>query len=215
LNPRHQLPYDRWVTLLAQEAQVAAIQKPPHLYVLAGDSISLWFPKEWLPLGMNWLNQGISGETAAGLRKRLNLLDEVRPEAIFVMIGINDLIRATDPQSILEEQRAIVRYLKAKHPQTQIVVQSILPHSGSGATWEGRDRLLAIPSDRIQRLNRDLQAMAQAEGVAYLDLWPLFSDREGLLRLELTTDGLHLNDQGYIVWGAALQLFSARELQQK
>ncbi|MGA1263753.1 MAG: GDSL-type esterase/lipase family protein [Prochlorothrix sp.] len=211
-NPRHQLSYERWVALLAQEADVAATQKPAHLSVLAGDSISLWFPEELIPQGVNWLNQGISGETAGGLRQRLYLFDQVDAEVIFVMIGINDLIKGTAPETVAQEQQTIVRNLKSQHPRSKIVVQSILPHSGPGATWEGRDRLLALPNSKIYALNQTLEAMAQEEGVYFLDLWPLFSDNQGNLRLTLSSDGLHLNDQGYLVWATALQLFRHLQL---
>ncbi|HAX89511.1 MAG TPA: lysophospholipase, partial [Cyanobacteria bacterium UBA11370] len=61
LGERHQLNYQQWVALLEQEAQVIAEQKPEHLAVLLGDSISLWFPNELLPPDQKWLNQGISG----------------------------------------------------------------------------------------------------------------------------------------------------------
>lgn len=211
-NPRHQLSYERWVALLAQEADVAATQKPAHLSVLAGDSISLWFPEELLPQGVNWLNQGISGETAGGLRQRLYLFDQVDAEVIFVMIGINDLMKGTAPATVAQEQQTIVRHLKSQHPRSKIVVQSILPHSGPGATWEGRDRLLALPNSKIYALNQTLEAMAEKEGVYFLDLWPLFSDNQGNLRLALSSDGLHLNDQGYLVWATALQLFRHLQL---
>jgi len=46
----------------------------------------------------------------------------------------------------------------------------------------------------------------------YLDLYPMFSDAEGNLQTELSTDGLHLNEQGYLVWRSALQLFGQIQL---
>lgn len=204
LGPRHLLNYQQWVALLEKEADVVAAQKPEHLAILAGDSISLWFPNELLPPTQNWLNQGISGETSAGLLNRLELFDRTQPNVIFVMIGINDLIRGVNDETILANQQMIVRYLRQVHPQTQIVVQSILPHGADKATWEGRDRLLSIPNSRIQDINKQIQAIAKEEGVIYLDLHPLFADAKGNLKPELSTDGLHLNSQGYTVWRNAL-----------
>ena len=90
---RQQLTYSQWLDLLKQEANITAERSPTHLSVLAGDSISLWFPSELLPTEQHWLNQGISGETSAGLLRRLDLFDQTRPQTIFVMIGINDLLR--------------------------------------------------------------------------------------------------------------------------
>ena len=208
LGPRHQLNYHQWVALLEKEAEVIADQKPENLSILIGDSLSLWFPSELLPKERSWLNQGISGETSAGLMNRLELLDKTRPEVIFVMIGINDLIRGVKDKTILANQQLIIRYLQQVHPQAKIIVQSILPHSSDKVTWEGRDRLLKIPNSRIRELNRQIKAIAQDEGIIYLDLYPLFADTEGNLQIELSTDGLHLNPQGYVVWRNALLVLS-------
>ncbi|MGB3532922.1 MAG: GDSL-type esterase/lipase family protein [Microcoleaceae cyanobacterium] len=213
LGPKHRWTYQQWVTQLRREAQAAAEQNPQHLTVLAGDSLSLWFPPQLLPDGRTWLNQGISGETSAGLLKRLKLLDVTSPETIFVMIGINDLLRGIDNETLLQNSQAIIQELRWAHPNAEIVVQSILPHSDEKATWEGRDRLINIPNRRIRYLNRELRSIAEVEGVFFLDLHPLFTDERGQLRPELSTDGLHLNEQGYLVWSSGLQLFSQMELQ--
>jgi len=204
---RLNLNYQQWVKLLEQEANVVAQKKPDNLFVLLGDSISLWFPPEFLPHNQKWLNQGLSGETTLGLLRRLELLDETEPKAIFIMIGINDLIKGVGDETVVANQRLIVRYLKQVHPDTTIVLQSILPHSGEKATWEGRDRLLKLPNHRIQTINARLRAIADDEDILYLDLYPLFSDRQGDLRTDLSTDGLHLSPQGYERWQIALQVF--------
>lgn len=215
LGPRHKWTYEQWVAQLGREAEAVTANRPERLSVLAGDSLSLWFPSRLLPEDRSWLNQGISGETSAGLRKRLSLFSRTQPEVIFVLIGINDLIRGVGEDTILDNQRQIIRELRSEHPDTQIVMQSILPHSGEKASWEGRDRLKAIPNSLIRSLNRQLRAIANEEGALYLDLHPLFADASGDLRSEFSTDGLHLNDRGYLVWRSALQLFSQMELDQK
>jgi lysophospholipase L1-like esterase len=212
LGRRHQLTYQQWVDILKQEAKVAADRRPVHLTILAGDSLSLWFPTELLPEGKNWLNQGISGETSQGLLKRLNIFDRTKPEAIFVMIGINDLIRGTRDEVILNNHEQIITHLRRVHPTAEIVVQSILPHGAEQATWQGRDKLLAITNNRIRRLNERLRSISAKQGVKFLDLYPLFTNSKGNLRQEFTTDGLHLNREGYIVWRSALQIYSNMEL---
>ncbi|MDY6936275.1 MAG: SGNH/GDSL hydrolase family protein [Cyanobacteriota bacterium] len=212
LGPRHQLTYEEWVEILEREAQAIATAPPERLSVLAGDSIALWFPAELLPSDTTWLNQGISGETTDGLFERLKLLDDTNPEAIFVSIGINDLIRGVEDEVLLDNYWRIIRDLREHHPDAQIIVHSILPHSGENATWEGRDRLLELSNDRIRELNRELEQLAEAEGAKYLNLSPLLTDENGNLDLDFTTDGLHLNEQGYLVWRSALQLYRDLEL---
>lgn len=206
LGPRHQLNYQQWVGLLKKEADVIASSQPEHLAILLGDSLSLWFPNELLPKETTWLNQGISGETSAGVINRLNLLDKTKPDVIFVMIGINDLIRGVDDRTILNNQELIIHNLRRVHPKAQIVLQSILPHGAEKATWQRRDRLLEIPNSRIQQLNQRLKAIAQSQGAIYLDLYPLFAEESGNMNMALSTDGLHLSPKGYLVWHYALQI---------
>jgi lysophospholipase L1-like esterase len=57
-------------------------------------------------------------------------------------------------------------------------------------------------------VNAQLKQVAAETGVEYLDLYPLFVNGEGYLRPDLTTDGLHLNASGYLVWRSALALYN-------
>ncbi len=223
---RRQLTYEQWVALLGQEAKVAAEAHPKRLTILAGDSLSLWFPAELLPGDETWLNQGISGETSFGLLKRLKLFDQTHPDAIFVMIGINDLIRGVSAETLLANHREIIRHLKAVHPKAQIVVESILPHAGrqlltqpsalptNESSRQGNapspwvPRLKQVSNDYIRELNQSIASMAVEEGVEYLDLHSYFTDRNGDLAADLSTDGLHLSLKGYQVWRSRLQVFA-------
>lgn len=207
------LSYRQWVDVLAKDAAVMAVQKPAHLTVLLGDSLSLWFPGELMPGRRVWINQSISGERTQGLLKRLDLLKDNDVEAVFLMIGINDLIWGEPDDEIIANYKKIVARLKKDHPQTQIVVQSILPHGGEGSTWESRDKLLALESDRIVKMNSALQQIAADNNAYYLDLYPIFVTGDGELRSDLTTDGLHLNRQGYLVWRSAIALYAQLKLQ--
>ena len=212
LGPRHQLSYPQWLDMLKQEAKITADKNPQRLTILAGDSLSLWFPPELLPEDRNWLNQGISGEVSNGLLQRLDFFDRTQPDMILVMVGINDLIRGLDDQEILTNYRQIISYLRRKHPQAEIVIQSILPHGAEGTTWEGKEKLLAIPNSRIRKLNQELNNIATKKGARYLNLHPLFTDQQGNLRSNFTTDGLHLSPPGYLVWRTALQMYTNQQL---
>lgn len=216
LGPRLQLNYDQWVSLLQREAQVVAVDRPPRLAVLAGDSLSLWFPVNLLPPGMTWLNQGISGETSAGLLRRLDLFDQTQPQVIFILAGINDLIHGIGPATVLANTEAMVQRLRVVHPRSRIVVQSILPHGDRALILErlrGEERpvwaesLPTIPNTKIRELNSRLAKLAERQNIDYLDLHAAFTTPAGLLRPDLTTDGLHLNAQGYEVWRSQLTAY--------
>jgi lysophospholipase L1-like esterase len=212
--PESTTVYQQAAASLKDDARLVATISPKHLAILAGDSISLRFPAAKLS-GYRILNQGISGDTAAGLLKRLSAFDRTKPEVIFVMIGINDLLRGRSNAEILEDQKRIIQDLKAHHPKAKIVLQSLLPHAIERVTWEGRDRLLAIPNRRIKTLNDSIKAIAKAEAVHFFNLYPLFADSQGNLRRELSSDGLHLSDRGYETWSIAIQVYSEEVLKQK
>lgn len=189
-----QLTYEDWKSLLAMEAKaMTQSQGDNRLAILVGDSLSLWFPQEKLPVDRLWLNQGISGDTCAGILKRVSVLSETRPDFIYIMVGINDLRKGTTDEIILQNHRQIVRKLRQTHPKSIIFLQSILP-----------TRLSAISNTRIRHLNDQLSLIARQEGVYYLNLYDWFADFQGNLRLELTTDGLHLSAEAYDVWRSAI-----------
>jgi lysophospholipase L1-like esterase len=208
IGERRYLNYQEWLDLLQQEAKIVADAKPDHLNLLLGDSISLWFPPELLPKDAVWLNQGISGETSRGLLKRLNLADDTKPQKIFIMIGINDLLKGVKDDTIVANHLLIIRYLRKVHPQSEIIVQSILPHGAENTTWEGKDKLLNISNERIKNINERLKEIAASEEVIFLDLYPLFADEKGNLRMDFSTDGLHLATTGYEVWRSTLQVMN-------
>jgi lysophospholipase L1-like esterase len=192
---KQQLTYDDWKALLALEAKaIAQGQGKNRLSILVGDSLSMWFPKEKLPSGKLWLNQGISGDTSSGIANRLTAFSQTRPDAIYIMAGINDLRRGNSNEAILRNHRRIIRSLKQSHPRTQIFVQSILPtHQPT------------LSNSRIRQLNQKLAQIAKEEKVNYLNIHSWFADAEGNLRSDLTTDGLHLSADGYDVWRFAIQ----------
>ncbi|WP_088240505.1 GDSL-type esterase/lipase family protein [Calothrix rhizosoleniae] len=189
------LTYTDWKTLLAMEARAMADgQGNNHLSILLGDSLSMWFPKEKLPDGQLWLNQGISGDTSTGILKRLSVFSATRPRTIYIMAGINDLRRGTKAKTIINNHRLMIRRLRRIHPKTEIIIQSILPTSRPN-----------LPNHYIRYINKQLAMVAKQEGAKFINIHHWFIDFQGNLRPELTTDGLHLSQQGYEVWRSALQ----------
>lgn len=187
--------HEQWKRLLEQEARaVAKGQGSNRLAILLGDSLSLWFPSQRLPGSQLWLNQGISGENSGQVRRRLSAFSQTQPDTIYVLAGINDLRQGVADDVILNNLGQIVQRLRQNHPRVQVVLQSILP-----------TRFNAISNERIRNLNQQIAVIAQREGAGYLNLHHLFTDEQGEMRQELTTDGIHLSHQGYVVWQEALQ----------
>jgi lysophospholipase L1-like esterase len=198
-NVSRTVTYEEWIALLKREAtSMAKGQGKNRLTVILGDSISQWLPLEQLATDRFYLNQGISGDTTGGVLKRLAAIDEVRPDTIYVMVGVNDLKNGKTDREILGNLQKIMQRLRQVHPQAQVIVNSVLP-----------TRLPSIPTDRVTPLNQKIAQLAQQEGVGYLALTSAFADESGILRQDLTTDGIHLSAQGYAVWGGALRSLEA------
>lgn len=194
VNATAQPAYHQWVSLLQQEAKAMAQgQGSSRLTVILGDSLSLWFPPEMLPKDRFWLNQGISGDTTSAILQRMSAFDTTNPDTIHVLAGINDLRRGATDGEVLRNLQQIVQRLRHTHPDAKVIVHSILP-----------TRLASLPSDRIRRLNAAIANTVQAEGAFFLNLQPTFAEDSGILRRELTTDGIHLSLRGYRAWESVI-----------
>lgn len=193
LDAQEQPTYEQWVDLLKREA-IAMAQGQGHnrLTVLVGDSLYLWYPTEQLAGDRFWLNQGISGDTTAGVLRRLQSFASTRPDIIHVMVGINDLRRGATDAAVVTNLQRIMRQLRQTHPHSRILIHSLLP-----------TRLPNIAPSRILQINQAVAHLAHQERVDYLDVHAYFVDAGGGLRPDLTTDGLHLNDRGYATWAIA------------
>lgn len=187
--------YEQWRDLLAQESKVVSRRSSDRdLAILLGDSLSLWFPCDRLQSSRIWLNQGISGDTTWNILARLPDLAETRPSEIYLMAGVNDLkMGAGDAEIVWNTERIIAR-LQEMHPNTKIIVESILP-----------TRSPRIPNDRIAGINAQLKAISQRAGAGYLDLHAEFAAQDGQILPEYTTDGVHLSAQGYAAWQSVFQ----------
>lgn len=214
---------DYWQKRAAEiDRQLAAKQSlQPVRLVFIGDSITdfwhldanPWFPGQFMGRavwdesfggkvpGQTALNLGVSGDRIEHVLHRLlpaakggqGWLDrrDLQPDRIFVMLGINNSFDAESPAtaSIYRGVVAVTERIRERKPKAQIVIQSLLPTDSAE-----KNRDLVVP------VNAMLRTYAAANGMAYLDLYPAFTDQHGLQRRELFNDGLHPSRDGYRVW---------------
>lgn len=151
------------------------------------------------------VNRGIGGDFTYGVLNRLDEVIERKPSKLFLLIGINDIGNDIPDAVIADNIRKIVVRLQKETPATQIYVQSILPvnpeYPGFPQHYDKQYRVLMA--------NQLIHKVAMDTGVTFINLFPLFLDDRQRLRADLTTDGLHLNRQGYEVWVGHLQKVGA------
>jgi lysophospholipase L1-like esterase len=143
------------------------------------------------------INRGIVGDQVEGVANRLPEITRHNPSKVFICVGINDLIFDKGFHDIELKYHEIVRTLRNANRSTQIVVVSVLPVNGEV-------RNVDVTNEQIGELNIRLQQVARSFAVPYLDLYSLLLDKKGNLSQLFTTDGIHLNGDGYAVWRKAL-----------
>ena len=168
--------------------QFAEVGVPADRIVFLGDSISefgLW--DEWFP-DRPVLNRGIGGETSAQVLARLDTAIS-EPQAVFLLIGTNDLAAGVSEDQIVRNVRSILQGIEDRAPGTPVFLQSVMPR-----TADFRAEIETLNS-RYRRLAKSFAAHVQ-----YVDLWPDLVDETGCLKKEYTLDRLHLNGAGYRAW---------------
>jgi lysophospholipase L1-like esterase len=140
-------------------------------------------------------NRGIAGETLSGVMARLDTVVALKPKSVAIMLGINDLLAGEPVDTCLTRYTAIIDALQRLQPAPRIVVQSVLP--------VGRN--VAASNEAIRLLNTQLSSLCIARNCEFLDLFPAFVAGDGFINSELTTDGVHLNGRGYVLWASRLK----------
>jgi lysophospholipase L1-like esterase len=145
-------------------------------------------------------NRGISGDITFGVLERLDEVIEGHPAKVFLLIGINDISRNIPDSVILANQLKIVQRIKNGSPGTKIYLQTLLPVNNTFNKFKNHYN----KDGHIAAVNEGLKKIALAEKLTLIDLHPLFLDKEGRLDKAYTTDGLHPNAAGYLVWKKVL-----------
>lgn len=162
--------------------------------VFLGDSIT--DRCEWAELFANSgiIRRGISGDITEGVLHRLSEISGRKPSKIFIMIGINDLRRNYDIDSVIVKNYSqILSSLQKETKETKIYIQSVLPVNNKVKDTKTTNK-------NVYDLNSKLQSLAFVNGIKYIDLFNRFIDEEGNLHKDLTSDGLHINGNGYLIW---------------
>ncbi|WP_254063049.1 GDSL-type esterase/lipase family protein [Caulobacter sp. S45] len=180
----------------------AALQPPsperPRV-VFLGDSITdLWPIAESFP-ARDYVNRGIGSQVSAQLLLRFHAdVIALKPRVVVILAGVNDVqgfMQAPDQAGIEANFEAMAELAHAHG--IAVVFGSILPVNDY--TPEARQVVAERHPDELRAINRWLQAYAAAHGDQYADYYSPMADARGLMRAELTHDGVHPNAKGYAI----------------
>ena len=148
------------------------------------------------------LNLGFGGDDTADCLwtcKWSGLQDGYRAKVICLLIGSNNLPPSASDELIAETAQGtkrIIAELRAKHPESTILLQPALPR-GFEPTSPYR-RILAQYNDIIK-------TYADGEKVVWVgELYGRILPADGTITKDILCDGVHPNKKGYRIWGETL-----------
>lgn len=165
--------------------------------VFFGDSITdAWRLNEYYP-GRDFLNRGIGGQTTGDMLQRFQAdAINLKPEAVLILAGTNDLARGV-PLTAIESNLTVMADLADLHG-IRVILASLLPvndaHKDENPQYE-RSRLR--PPSSIRQLNQWMEGLCRERKYTYVDYYAALIDSGGSLKVEDSDDGLHPNSAGY------------------
>jgi len=198
---------EKWMARHAgfvQEAQKGGID-----ILFLGDSIT----DGWRNKGSNVWNKyyaprraanfGIGGDRTQHVLWRMEKgeLDGIKPKVVVLMIGTNNTGKENDAgkirNTVLETiagVQAVVKELRAKLPDSKILLLAIFPRS----TLDNPQRA------EVALINTVIAKLDDGKTVRYLDIGPKFLGADGKVPEDIMPDFLHPNEQGYQIWADAM-----------
>ena len=128
-------------------------------------------------------------------------IDGLAPRVVVVMIGGNNTGTEKDgtPRNstaeAIEGVMLIVTTLRAKLPETRILLLGVFPRGEKDSAQRGQ----------IREVNAALSRLHDGRFVHFLDLEPKFIGPDGTLSREIMPDLIHPSEGGYAIWAAALK----------
>jgi len=193
-----------WMPRHKQKLKDLKSQKPIDVLMI-GDSIT----HGWEAKGKNvWdeyyadryaFNIGFSGDRTEQVIWRLQngAADGISPKLAVLMIGTNNAGHRQDkPEHTALGIKAILDELQERLPKTKVLLLAIFPRGE-----DGNDKLRQL-NDATNRIIADY---ADGERVFFLNINNTFLTDNGVLSKEVMPDLLHPNENGYVMWAAAME----------
>lgn len=179
-----------------------------------GDSITAGWtraPHIWEHYFGKWqpANFGIGGDQTQHVIWRITNgeLDGISPKVVVLMLGTNNSGAHTAAE-IAAADRKIVEMIRAKLPQTKVLVLAVFPRGPRKEKDGSISPTVAAEAAKrqavIQELNAALAKLDDGQNVRYLDINSVFLGQDGKIPFSIMPDQLHPNAAGYQLWADAM-----------
>ncbi len=179
----------------ADDERLKALPAEPGRMVFLGDSITdFWKLADSFP-GQPYVNRGISGQTTPQMLVRVFPdVIELKPAALIVLAGTNDIAANTGPETaaMVQNNLQAITELAQAHG-IKVILCSLTPVSD----YTPRKQTARRPPADILRLNQWIRDYAARAKAGFADYYPALADEKGMLKDGYSDDGLHPNAKGY------------------
>lgn len=144
------------------------------------------------------LNLGIGSDRTQHVLWRLDHghLAGLKPKVVVVLIGVNNIPDDSyTPGMVLEGVTAVVQKLRAKLPETKIILLGIFPFHEDFHPQRAK----------ALQVNQALRKLDDGQWVHFLDFGYLFIQPDGKISKDMMPDFVHLTPTGYRLWAEALE----------
>jgi lysophospholipase L1-like esterase len=163
--------------------------------VFMGNSITEGWPKADPDFfkGKPYIGRGISGQTTPQMLVRFRQdVIQLKPAAVVILAGTNDIAGNTGPTSLENIFGNIASMAElAKANNIKVILSSVLP------VYDYPWKPGLAPAEKIFELNQMIRQYADANGFIYLDYFSSMADERKGLKATLGDDGVHPNLAGY------------------
>jgi acyl-CoA thioesterase I len=180
------------------DARLAAPRASENRVIFLGDSITdYWKLGDYFP-GKPYINRGIDGQTTSQMlvRFRQDVIN-LHPKLLVILAGTNDIAGVTGRtrDEDIEANYASMAELAHLH-SIRVVFASLLPVNNTSSE-DAKESFALRPRQRLLAINRWLRGYCVTKGLVYLDYYKALVDNQGMMKKELSDDGLHPNTAGY------------------
>ena len=206
-----------WPNLARFAAANAALPPPAaneKRVVFMGDSITQGWKLDQAFPGRPYINRGISSQTTAQMliRFRADVVD-LKPAVVVILAGTNDIAGNTGPMTLEQIEANLASMADiARVNGIHVVLASVMP------VYESPRRpqfFQERPPAKIAALNHWIRAYCERMHMVYLDYFSALAGSDGLLKRELSDDGLHPNASGQKIMAPLAEAAITKALQQK
>lgn len=143
----------------------------------------------------DYVGRGIGGQITPQMlgRFREDVLN-LKPKVVVINGGINDI---AENMGVPYKEELTFGYIKsmaelAKANGIKVILTSVLP--AANIPWNSNIR--EVP-EKVESLNRNIKAYAEANKFAYVDYYSSLVDQNRGMKASFTTDGVHVSPEGY------------------